>query len=557
MATIQGTFLNDTFNESASPEAVIVFGFQGNDSITGSASADKLYGNDAADNLQGRNGEDTIIGNSGNDFLLGDNGDDSIIGGGENDAIRGGNNNDIVDGQAGNDRLFGDAGSDIVRGGDGTDTLEGGAGNDSLFGGRGVDAITGGGDADSFYLFDKIDLFWPSPNYSDVYHTVGGALDGDTITDFQTLQNDKLVISSEVFDPITTVSGPLNIIDFATVTTVAEARTSDKPIVFVSGNSGLYYNQNLDAADFGTGGGLIVSLTGVNNLLDTDIIVEAETLPGGIVTGGDFTNDNLSGTSGNDLILGRGGNDTITGGAGNDSLEGTFGQDSITGGEGDDFLLGGLDNDTLMGGLGNDTVNGENGNDLLMGEDGNDSLLGAGGNDFNEGGLGNDTIRDGDGTDTLNGDEGDDLLIGGAQNDVLNGGVGNDTLIGDTGNDNLTGGSGSDFFLFRGTRGITPAFTQGDIGVDTITDFTSGEDKIALQRYTFSLLSVPNLATNFVSVPSNPDTQSQLVVYSVGSLYYNQNGTAPGFGDGGGEFANLTGSPSVLASDLVLIQTNF
>ena len=113
----------------------------------------------------------------------------------------------------------------------------------------------------------------------------------------------------------------------------------------------------------------------------------------------------------------------------------------------------------------------------------------------------------------------------------------------------------------RGTRNITPSFTPGDIGVDTITDFASGEDKIGLQRYTFSLLTTTTnlVTTNFVSVPSNPDTQSQLVVYnaSVGSLYYNQNGTAPGFGDGGGEFANLTGSPSVLASDLVLIQTNF
>ncbi|MEH2170200.1 MAG: hypothetical protein V7K41_26825 [Nostoc sp.] len=36
-----------------------------------------------------------------------------------------------------------------------------------------------------------------------------------------------------------------------------------------------------------------------------------------------------------------------------------------------------------------------------------------------------------------------------------------------------------------------------------------------------------------------------------GQLFYNQNGSAPGFGSGG-LFATLTGTPTLMASDFVL-----
>ncbi|MEX0268712.1 endonuclease/exonuclease/phosphatase family protein [Leptolyngbyaceae cyanobacterium UHCC 1019] len=56
-----------------------------------------------------------------------------------------------------------------------------------------------------------------------------------------------------------------------------------------------------------------------------------------------------------------------------------------------------------------------------------------------------------------------------AGNDVLNGGAGDDLLFGGAGRNTLTGGIGADTFV------LSPF-----AGTDTITDFTSGQDKIAL-----------------------------------------------------------------------------
>lgn len=72
-----------------------------------------------------------------------------------------------------------------------------------------------------------------------------------------------------------------------------------------------------------------------------------------------------------------------------------------------------------------------------------------------------------EGADSYTGTTGDDnvSLLGG--DDTFDGGTGNDTVNGDAGNDTLTGGDGNDVFAI-GT----------DSGADTITDFTSGADKI-------------------------------------------------------------------------------
>jgi len=106
---------------------------------------------------------------------------------------------------------------------------------------------------------------------------------------------------------------------------------------------------------------------------------------------------------------------------------------------------------TQMGGNGNDTLTGTAGNDLLNGRNGNDSLIGNAGND------------------TLIGGNGTDFLVGSAGNDLLNGDNGSDTLTGGLGTDILTGGNGEDIFVFASGEGI-----------DTITDFKLGTDKIGL-----------------------------------------------------------------------------
>lgn len=71
--------------------------------------------------------------------------------------------------------------------------------------------------------------------------------------------------------------------------------------------------------------------------------------------------------------------------------------------------------------------------------------------------------------DAINGQGGNDLLEGLSGDDLLRGGTGDDTLVGGFGRDTLVGGGGSDLFLF------TPKS-----GIDTIADFTKGEDLIGL-----------------------------------------------------------------------------
>ncbi|WP_189524970.1 calcium-binding protein [Nostoc sp. 'Peltigera membranacea cyanobiont' 232] len=110
---------------------------------------------------------------------------------------------------------------------------------------------------------------------------------------------------------------------------------------------------------------------------------------------------------------------------------------------------------------------------LFTGTSSSETFDGGGGNDTINGGGGNDILLGGQGNDNLNGDAGNDILYGGLGNDNLNGGAGNDTLI---------GGAGSDRFTFNSGQ----AFTSSDVGLDTITDFTSGTDKIVLSKSTFT-----------------------------------------------------------------------
>ncbi|MBD2142004.1 hypothetical protein H6F39_11680 [Anabaena sp. FACHB-1250] len=156
----------------------------------------------------------------------------------------------------------------------------------------------------------------------------------------------------------------------------------------------------------------------------------------------------------------------------------------------------------------------------------------------------------GAGADRIIGNDLDNRLVGGAGNDVLVGGAGNDVLTGGAGNDVLTGGAGNDVFSLVGNA----AFTVASQGVDTIQDFGVGSDQILLSKSVFaSLTSV----VNELAVVEDDDlagTSNGLIVYSFssGSLYYNQNGAAAGFG-AGGEFAILATVPTLTASNFSLV----
>ena len=90
----------------------------------------------------------------------------------------------------------------------------------------------------------------------------------------------------------------------------------------------------------------------------------------------------------------------------------------------------------------------------------------------------NDTLTGSNDSDIINGFGGDDVLIGLQGNDVLNGGAGNDILSGGRGNDFLRGGAGND--TLTGGAGRDTFVLGVGLGVDTIVDFTNGQDSIQL-----------------------------------------------------------------------------
>src|SRR5204863_332834 len=115
----------------ANTSLIQVFGLGGADAISlvesnGALPAALLFGGDGNDTLTGGSGNDQLFGQAGNDILLGKGGNDLLFGGDGNDIINGGRGNDVAFMGAGDDTFVwnpGD-GSDTVEGQDGVDTLQ-------------------------------------------------------------------------------------------------------------------------------------------------------------------------------------------------------------------------------------------------------------------------------------------------------------------------------------------------------------------------------------------------------------------------------------------------
>ncbi|CAH9049403.1 hypothetical protein PSECIP111854_00036 [Pseudoalteromonas sp. CIP111854] len=117
---------HDNFDGSNVALTQVVYGNNGNDTITSGSKNDTLYGGA---------GNDTLSGSSGNDILSGEADNDVINGGYGNDQLKGGDGHDKLFGDYNNDVLYGENGGDLLMGGQGADTLYGGNDNDYLGGG--------------------------------------------------------------------------------------------------------------------------------------------------------------------------------------------------------------------------------------------------------------------------------------------------------------------------------------------------------------------------------------------------------------------------------------
>jgi Ca2+-binding RTX toxin-like protein len=295
-----------------------LYGYAGDDMITGGAFQDYIFGGTGADTMEGGAGNDSYFVDNVGDVVTDASGNDSVesqvsftlgagietlalvgsavsgtgnalanrlFGNAVDNVLHGGAGNDQVEGQAGNDVLRGDEGADTLNGGDGDDWIEGETGNDPFSGVAGNDMIHGGAGSDT---------------------VLGGAgndtISGDSGTDF---------------------------------------------LVGEAGNDTIHGGEEWDAIDGRSGADQLFGDGGA------DIIF------------GDAGTDTLYGGDGDDMIMGErgentsiGDTDVIFGGAGNDMLDGSAGNDTIYGEDGNDIIDGDIGNDLIVGGAGSEIIAG-------------------------------------------------------------------------------------------------------------------------------------------------------------------------------------------------------
>ncbi|MDB9453448.1 choice-of-anchor I family protein, partial [Dolichospermum circinale CS-541/06] len=267
-----------------------------------------------------------------------------------------------------------------------------------------------------------------------------------------------------------------------------------------AGNDTLNGGAGVDILIGGTGNDTYIVDTSTDTIIEnlnegTDNVISSVTYTLGdnlenlTLTGTGITaNINGTGNSLNNTITGNNSDNTLDGGLGNDTLIGSAGNDSLVGGTGNDtynFVTTttslGTDTITEVVGGGQDTIDftGTTAAIRLNLSITTTQTLAANGSKLKL--TAANTIENviaGAGADRIIGNDLDNRLVGGLGNDALTSGVGNDTLIGGAGNDILTGGLGNDVFSFTGNA----AFTSATQGLDTIQDFTSGNDQISLSK---------------------------------------------------------------------------
>jgi Ca2+-binding RTX toxin-like protein len=306
----------------------------------------------------------------------------------------------------------------------------------------------------------------------------------------------------------------------------------------MAGDDRYFGGAGIDTLDYSASTeGIAVSLiTTVPQLISTgngaDVLNSIENL-----VGSQF-NDNISGNLPGNKLSGLGGADSLSGRHGNDVIDGGDGDDKLLGGNGDDTLLGGAGNDSVFGGIGNDRFIGDMaGDDRYFGGEGVDTL------DYSESidpitvnlvKTAAQHISTGSGTDTLNSIE---YLVGSRFSDILIGNTAANRLNGGLGNDMLSGGAGADRFVFDTAINID--------NIDTLTDFSVGEDFIVLSAGIFTAYA---------------GQVGQTVGLSINFSYDSGSGTLSYDADGAGEGAavdiaiiGLSGHPAILGNDFLII----
>jgi Ca2+-binding RTX toxin-like protein len=314
--------------------------------------------------------------------------------------------------------------------------------------------------------------------------------------------------------------------------------------------------------------------------------------------------DTVYGNGGNDLLIGHGGADHLDGGEGDDIFviggfgSGVQGTTSKADDGNAEWIATGAKHDVIIGGDGTDTLRVTTGIGADSASAGTVVLNDANFQDMEVVQVGgtvgrlnventalqllndhyyfaaNGTVADLSNTLGNNGGTIDNVVIdasGVTANGLLFEGNGNtqtfigttqaDRFVGNGGNDVLTGGAGADTFVFGKVHEQVVTGDDDEVqtyvdtafdltGVDTITDFTSGTDKIELNTDQFASLAGFSSA-NLVIGSSAQDADDYLVFDSAtNTLKYDADGNGAGAAI---DIAVLTGVTSITAADIAVV----
>jgi Ca2+-binding RTX toxin-like protein len=569
---------------------------------TGNELANTITGNDLANTLSGGSvpgtGGDTMAGGLGGDTYVVDAAADVVTETStlatEIDTVQssvtytlGTNVENVTLTGAGDINATGNTLNNTIVGNAGVNTLSGSTGNDTMTGKAG----------DDIYVVDAT---------GDVVTEITGE-GTDTVQSSVTEILDDVDVENLTLTGTNSINGTgntqNNIIVGNSAANTLDGLGGNDSMSGAAGNDIYVVDAAGDVVDESTnakGAGTDTVQSSVTETLDAQVenLILTATAANG--TGNDLANT-ITGNTGNNSLSGLVGNDTMIGGTGNDTYTVDATGDVVT--EAADTvdangviipdtdtvqssvtetLDANVENLTLSGvgdinGTGNalnNTIIGNDGINILSGGAGIDNLSGAAGNDTYIVDSTTDIISDSAGTDLvsssvsytlgtnldnltltgtslINGTGNGDInvLLGNSAGNSLSAGAGNDSLTGGAGNDTLTGGAGNDKFIYD----TNAAFTSSGLGIDRITDFVGGTDKIVLDQTTFSALT--DIATQFAVVGTDAaaSTSAALIVYSTDTdnLFYNQNGATAGYGTGA-QFATLAGISTMSASDFDL-----
>ncbi len=524
-------------------------------SLTMPSGAPVLYGTEGNDTLTATGTLQSLVGEGGNDSFVGSTGSETMWGASGNDTFQGGSGTETMFGQGGSDVFLGGSGTQTMFGSTGTDTLvagtsslaailaEGAAGNDlySFASGSGAFTIFDNGGTDTLKL--------------------GSGLTESAVTFTETSDGEDLLMTDgvsgdqvELFDQfLTTADRTENIIfgDGSTVNLVTgglaiTAGSGSADLYGLGGNDTLYANTGTDTI-FGEGGN--------------------DTFYGSSGTewmyGSAANSDTFFGGTGNESLLGEGGTDTFYAGTSSTAsilAEGSTGNDlySYSSGDGKFEVFDNgvpLSTDTLKLGTGltqsaltfTETTDGEDilitdgvvgdqvdlhdqflnvnfrteyiifgdgstlslvtGGLAITAASGAAVLSGLGGNDTLYANTGTDTIFGNGGNDTFHGSSGTEWMYGSAAN--------SDTFFGGTGLETLLGEGGTDTF-FAGTSSTAAVLAEGLTGND-LYSYSSGDGAFTIfdTGGTDTLKLGTGLTASSISISETTNAANLLVTDSV------------------------------------------